>query len=114
MKPILRSFAVLKHVLAGSVRQVVKVLHRRHGKYAAGGLDLADGHLAETNVADQPLVDHALDDGKLFLARHAGVDAVQLPQIDAGHTQPFDTPFDALAEIGRLSLWNPLTGTWPC
>src|SRR5258705_9867138 len=69
-------------VLAASVDQVVAVLYRRHLKYPAGGLDVGNRDFAQPRVTDDARVQQLAHGAELFIARHVGVDAMQLPQID--------------------------------
>ena len=61
--------AVVEHVLALPVHQVVEVLHGRDREVLLRGLDLLDRHLGQADVADQALVLHLGDRGELLVAR---------------------------------------------
>ena len=62
-----------------AIDQVVAVLYSRHWKYLASGLDVGDRNFAQSSVADDPGVQQLARSAELFVARHAGVDAMQLP-----------------------------------
>lgn len=46
------------------------------------GLDIVDGNLAQSRVADQSLINEGPDRIELLVRRDTGIDPVQLPQID--------------------------------
>jgi len=77
------------------------VLHRRDREELARGLDLLDRDLAQAGMADQPFLLHLCDDAELLVARHLGIDAVELPELDALLLQPTQTHHHALAQVFR-------------
>ena len=79
--------AVIKHLFAGTIHQVVLVLHRGDVEVFRGGFDIVDRHLAQSGMCDHAIVDQRFDRGKLLIARHFGIDAMQLPQVDAFHAK---------------------------
>src|SRR5262249_5421898 len=62
-------------------------------------LDLLDGDLRQTEMADLALVLEFLHEPELLLARDLGVDAVQLPQVDGLDTEPAQAHEAALAQV---------------
>ena len=74
--------AVIQHVFAGAIDEIVAVLHRRDREHLRRGLDLGDRDLAQPGVTDDASSISDLDGVELLVARHLRVDAVQLPQPD--------------------------------
>src|SRR5436190_16776452 len=71
-----------EHVLTATVDQVVTVLHCRHGKHAARGLDLGHRYFAQSRVTDDAFVQQLPHGAELLFARHARVDSMKLPETD--------------------------------
>ena len=87
--------AIVEHVLAAAIDEVVAVLHRRDLEDLGGGLDVGDRDFAQAGMADDAVVEQRLDRAELLVARHLRIDAVQLPQIDlldAELLQALDAP----------------------
>ena len=80
--------AVVEQRLALAQARVEEVLHRDDRHDPARSLELGDGHLRESDVANEPLVLHLLDDAELILLGDERIDAVQLPQVDAVDAEP--------------------------
>src|ERR1700677_2199376 len=76
------ALAMLQHILARPVGEIVAVLHRRDAEQLRGRFDLLDRDFAQTGMADDALVEQRLDRAELLVPRHAWIDAVQLPEID--------------------------------
>ena len=93
--------AIVEHILAGSVDQIVAVLHRRHPEDLGGRFDIFDRDFAQPGMADDAVVDQHFDGAELFLARHLWIDAMQLPQADL---------LDAEAEAARMRLLDQILG----
>ena len=83
MKPMPLRLAIVEHVFALAVGEIVEVLHGRRRGRAWRRLDLVDADFAEARMADDAVVDQLLDARELFVARDFRVDAVQLPEVDA-------------------------------
>jgi len=74
--------AVVEHFLAGAVDEIIAVLDGRDLEEFRRGLDIVDGNLAQSRVADQSLINEGPDRIELLVRRDIGIDPVQLPQID--------------------------------
>src|SRR5690606_13971020 len=92
-------FAVIEHRIAAARAGIVAVLHRGDGEVPLRRLDLFDADFAEASVADQAIGDEALDGVELLVGRDAGIDAVQLPQVDALELEAAHAEMDLLLQI---------------
>jgi hypothetical protein len=97
-----------EHILAGAVDQVVAVLHRRHRKYLSGGLDVGHRDLAQSRMADDAVVQQLTHGAELFVARHARIDPMKLPEIDLLDTELPETALGLRNQIGGASVRRPL------
>ncbi len=102
--------AILQHVLAAAVGEVVAVLHGGHGEHPGRGLDLLDRDLAEPGVRDHAVVEQQLDRVELLVARHLGIDAVQLPQRDLLHAQPLAAGVCLAHQMAGVAVGHPDVG----
>ena len=50
-------FAIIEHVLATAIDQIVAILHRRHREHLGSILDIGNRHLGEAGIADDAVVD---------------------------------------------------------
>lgn len=73
---------VVEHFLAGTIDKVVAVLGGRDLKEPRCCLDILNGHLAQSRVTNQFLIDEGPDCIELFVRRDSRINAVQLPQVD--------------------------------
>src|SRR2546430_8333423 len=87
------------HMRTTSIRTTSRSFRRR--------LDLLDGDLRQTEVADLALVLELSHEPELLLARDLGVDAVQLPQVDGLDAEPAHAHEAALAQVLRASEFRP-------
>jgi len=89
-----------------AVHQIVLVLHRRHGKVSPGSLDVLDRHRAQPKVVDEPLALHIGESTELLVARHFGIDTVELPKGKPVQPQPAKAHQHGLPEV----FWPPERG----
>ena len=75
--------AIIQHILAFPVGQIVAVLHRGDGKDFSRRFDFLDRNFAEAGMRNHAVVQQGFDRGELLVARYARIDAVQLPKSDA-------------------------------
>ena len=61
--------AVLQHILAATVGQVVAVLHGSHREHAAGRFDFLYRNFAQSCVADHAFIDQLPDRRELLIGR---------------------------------------------
>src|SRR5882757_3877394 len=100
--------AISQHILAVAVDEVVAILHCHHWKYATGSLDFCHRDLAQSRMEDDTLVQKLTHCAELFVARHAWVDAMKLPEIDPFNAEPFETALRLGDQIGGTSVGCPL------
>src|ERR1700722_12770195 len=74
--------AIGQHALAAPIGEVIAVLHGRHRKYSARGLDVGHRDLAQSRLTDDAIVQQLTHGAELFLTRHVRIDAMKLPKID--------------------------------
>ena len=77
------------------------------------GLDLLDVDIDQADVADETFPLHGGDGGELLNARDTGIDAVQLPEVDALDAKEAKAEGHLLAQILRLAAGDPPIGTGP-
>ena len=102
--------AVVKQVFALAQARVEEILHADDGHDLARPLKLVDRHLRQADMADEALILHLPDDTELLVFGHLGVDAVQLPQVDALDTEPAQRHLHALAQVVGPPDCRPLVG----
>ena len=100
--------AIGQHVLAAAVDQVVAVLHRRHRKYPASGLDVGHRDLAQPRITDDAVVQQSTHGTELFVARHARVDAMKLPEVDLLDAELPETALGLRNQVGGVPVRGPL------
>ena len=97
--------AIIQHRFAAAIDQIVAVLHRGDREDFRRRLDLGHRDFAEAGMADQAFVQHFADGAELFVARHLGIDAMQLPQRDLFDTQLLQAFVDFAAADNRAGHW---------
>src|SRR5690606_31595004 len=95
------ALAVVENLLAGTVNEIVPVLHGAHLEDLRGFLDVGDGDLAQPRVSDDAAVEKRPDGVELLVARRLGIDAVKLPQVD---------PVDAEVAKALVRLLDEVVG----
>src|SRR5436305_6317519 len=105
--------AVVEHFFGLPVGEVVEVLHRGDLEDSLRRLDLLDGDLRQPEMADLALVLELLHEPELLLARHLGIDPVQLPQVDGLNAKPTHAHQAALAQVLRPAHRRPDAGAMP-
>src|SRR5690606_24346919 len=93
------ALAEVEHGFTLACDEVIEVLDADDRKEFAGRFDLFDVDFAEADVPDEALALHVGDDAELFVAGHAAVDAMKLPQVDTLHVEAAQAHQDALAEV---------------
>ena len=93
--------AIVEHVLALAVDEIVLILDGNDGEELFGRLDRLDIHFGKSDMADQAFLLHFGDHTELLLARHRRIDPVQLPEIDPLYPEPAEAHQHALAQIVR-------------
>jgi hypothetical protein len=73
----------MKQLLALPVADVVEVLHAHDVEVRPGRLDVGHRHLRQSHVPDEAFLLHLPNDLELLVGMNVGIDAVQLPQVDA-------------------------------
>ena len=104
MKPMLLAAQYASTSSLPRSDQVVAVLHRRYRKYPAGGLDVGHRDLAQPRMADDAVVQQLAHGAELFVARHARVDAMKLPEIDLLDAELPEAALGLRNQIGGASV----------
>jgi hypothetical protein len=64
-------------------------------------------------MADDPFVDHGTNGAKLLVTRYAGINPVQLPQIDLLYAKMRQAPARLGDEIVGIAVRHPRIGAGP-
>src|ERR1700730_610281 len=102
---------VIENLLAAAVDKIVEVLHTDDLEKELGCLNVRNADLAQTGVANEPLLYESADCIELLIARYFRVDPVQLPEVDPVDAQTPDAHEDRLAQVFRPSELNLLFGS---
>jgi hypothetical protein len=83
-------------------------LHRHDRKETgACALDLIDVHFGQADVADLPCALRLLQKPELLILGHAGVEPVQLIQVDALQAQASQAAFELFAQTFGPAVHRP-------
>src|SRR5262245_14293477 len=104
--------AIREHRFAAAVDEVVAVLHRRDWKYATGRIDVLDGDLTQSRIADETVVQQLPNSAELLVGRYSRIDSMQLPEIDPFDAELLETPFGLCDQMSRTSIHGPLIRPW--
>jgi len=96
--------AIIQHVFAAAIDEIVAVLNSRHFEQLQGGFDDGYGNVAQPSVTDDAIVLQRLDGRQLLVARHFRIDAVELPKLDPLKPQPLATLDSLLAQVLRAAI----------
>src|SRR4030081_2853415 len=99
--------------MTGDFRQVVAILHRRHGRHPPHGIDLLDADLGESDMTDLSFTLQIEQRTDLILERNLVVDAVKLIEIDSLELETLETSLTRFAEMLWTSVRDPRVGTGP-
>jgi hypothetical protein len=102
--------AVVDYFFVLAVAEVVEVLDADDVDDLAGFFDLGDLDLAEAYVTDLALFLEALDDSEGILDGDLGVDAVELPEVEALELEAAEAHLDLLVEVFGAGDGEPLVG----
>jgi hypothetical protein len=107
------ALADLEDVLGRAVRPAVTVLDGDDGNDPARTLELLDGDIRETDVANLPLVAKSSELADRLFDRHRRIRRMQLVKVDAFEAQPLQAPLAGLAKLVRPPFLRPATGARP-
>ena len=99
--------AVVDDVLMLAVAEVVLVLNADDVDDLAGLVDLVGFDFAESDVADLALLLELLDGAERLFHGNLGVDAVELPEVDALEFEAAQAHLDLLDEVLRAADGEP-------
>src|SRR6202140_4561374 len=105
-------FAILQNIFRSTVGDAVTILNAHNRNNRPRMLNLSHAHFRQTDVFDFSLRLQILQSTELIFSRHLRIDSMQLIKIDSLQAQPAQAAFASGSQVCRLSIFNPLVGTW--
>src|SRR5690606_30846399 len=102
-----------EYILAGAIPRMVPVLHSHDLEVSLRLADVLDAHLAQADVANELLFAELADRVKLLLARHLGIDAMELPQVDLLDPETLEAALKPLPQRFRAAIDPPCVRPGP-